>query len=108
MLFGEYTSIHLMDSLIPGICPRPLGWGRYSQKDPARFFLLSTFLDLSNEPPDAEKLATRLAALHHKGSSPNGKFGFPVVTYNGALGHTVDWEESWATFFTTMLRAGLK
>ena len=30
---GEYTSIHLMNLLIPGIGPRPLGWDRY-QKDP--------------------------------------------------------------------------
>ena len=107
MLFGEFTSIQLMDSLIPGICPKPLGWGQYSQKDPVKFFLLSNFLDLSTEPPDPEKLAARLALLHHKAISPNGKFGFPVVTYNGALGHTVDWEESWATFFITMLKAGL-
>ena len=69
---------------------------------------MSSFLDLSNEPPDAEKVATHLAAPHHKGSSLNRNFGFPVVTYNDALGHTVDWEENWATFFTTILRAGLK
>lgn len=107
MLFGEYTSLRLMDTLIPGSVPTPLGWGKY-KTTPVRYFLLSSFLNMNvDDPPDPKKLASRIAELHHKGTSPNGDFGFPEITYNGALAHTVSWEKSWAVFFTTMLKAGL-
>ena len=100
--------MQLMDSLIHGLVPTPIGWGKYEQKDPEIYFLLSSFVDMNTNAPDPEKLAARLADLHHKGTSPNGMFGFPVITYNGALAHTVSWEQDWATFFTTMLKAGLE
>lgn len=107
MLFGEYTSLRTMDALIPGLVPTPLGWGKYST-EPVQYSLLSSFLNMNiKDPPNPKKFAARIAELHQKGTSPNGDFGFPVTTYNGALAHTVSWEKDWAVFFTTMLKAGL-
>lgn len=108
MLFGEYTSMKAINSLIPGMVPSALGWGKYSDPDPERYFLLCSFLELNTSPVDPQKFAVRVVELHRKGESPNGMFGFPVVTYNGALAHTVAWEKNWTAFFTTMLKVGLE
>lgn len=54
--------------------------------------------------PDPEELAVKLAELHHRSSSPTGKFGFHVVTCDGKMPHTVDWQDSWAGFFGRVLQ----
>lgn len=58
----------------------------------------------TNSAPDPIELATKLAELHKKSRSPNGKFGYHVVTCDGKMPHNVEWEDSWAVFFGKLLR----
>ncbi|KAI9715531.1 MAG: hypothetical protein M1828_000783 [Chrysothrix sp. TS-e1954] len=108
MMLGEFTSVTKIHSLIPGLVPAPHGWGKYKSGSPETCFFLSDFLDMDSAPPDPEALAERVAELHLKGTSQNGKFGFEVTTCDGKVPHTVAWEESWAVFFTNLLRGVLK
>jgi fructosamine-3-kinase len=58
--------------------------------------------------PDPRKFTARLAELHQKSKSPNGKFGFHVTTYSGNLPQKTDWEESWEVFFSKIMRQALE
>lgn len=69
------------------------------------YFYLGDFHDMNlDAAPDPIQFSTRLAELHHKGTSPNGKFGFPVQTVIGKMERTVTWEDSWAKSFTHQLK----
>ena len=107
-MFGEYTSVTKIHGLIPGLVPAPHGWGKYKSGSPDTYFFLSDFVDMDTSAPDPSQFTTRLAELHHKGTSPNGKFGFDVITCDGKLPHRVEWESSWATFFSKLLKGVLK
>lgn len=97
----------VINSLIPGMVPYALGWGKYSDPDPERYFFAVQFSRTKHFSCGSSKICCWVVELHRKGESPNGMFGFPVVTYNGALAHSVAWEKNWTTFFTTMLKVGL-
>ena len=107
MMFGEFTSVTKIHSLIPGLVPAPHGWGKYKTGSPDTYFFLSDFLDMDTAAPDPAQFTARLAELHHKGTSPNGKFGFEVTTCDGKLPHVTEWESSWATFYGKLLRGVL-
>lgn len=59
-------------------------------------------MDLSTAPEPA-LFMSQVAELHSKGTSPNGKFGFPVPTVCGKMERTVSWESNWAKSFTRQL-----
>lgn len=51
------------------------------------------------------KLATLLAELHQRSTSPTGKFGFYISTCHARMPQAVDtWEDSWCTLFSNHLR----
>lgn len=104
MLNGEFESSKMIYELMPDFIPKPTGFGKYKQQDPATYFYLSDFvnMDVTTAPEPAE-FTSRLAKLHKTSQSPTGKFGFPVTTYDGKTAHTVDWEESWAVFYRKLL-----
>ncbi|KAK0512600.1 hypothetical protein JMJ35_004617 [Cladonia borealis] len=108
MMFGEYTSVTKIHSLIPDLVPAPYCWGQYISGSPDTYFFLSDFVDMDHAAPDPTRFTARLAELHCKSKSPNGMFGFEVTTCDGKLPHTVAWEKSWATFFGKILRGVLK
>ena len=108
MMFGEYTSVTEIHSLIPGLVPAPHCWGKYIAGSPDTYFFLSDFIDMDTSAPDPAQFTARVAELHRKSKSPNGMFGFEVTTCDGKLPHTVAWEKSWATFFGKLLRGVLK
>lgn len=110
MLLGEFTSVTVIHSLFPDMVPTPYGWGKFRTPNGGfeRYFFLSEFLDTDLNAPDPEQFATAIAALHKKGTSPNGMFGFPVTTCHGNLSHPIEWESSWSVFFTKLLKAVLK
>lgn len=58
--------------------------------------------------PDPDKFTARLAALHLTATSPNGKFGFPEPTCDGALPHRVAWKSNWGDFYGELLRGVLE
>lgn len=84
--------------------PMPIGFGRYKVPNPPTYFYLSEFVDMDVAiSPDPAEFTKRLAQLHQLSKSPSGKFAFDVQTCDGQVGHTVDWQDSWATFFTNLL-----
>ena len=121
MLRGEWESAKEIYRLMPGLIPQPLGYGQYKSSNPVQYFYVSEFIDMDiftapdskeitatgpikTTAPDPKELAVKIAKLHHKSSSPTGKFGFHVVTCDGKIPHTVDWQDSWAVFFGRLLR----
>lgn len=105
MLRGEYESAKDFHKLMPGLIPEPFSFGKYETNDPITYFYLSEFVDMDTaSPPDPVDLAAKLAELHKKSQSPNGKFGYHVTTCDGKMPHNTEWEESWAVFFGKLLR----
>ena len=90
---------------MPDFVVNPYAWGKLRKPDPPTYFLLMEFKHFkdTNDLPDAVVFSKRLAEMHRKSQSPNGKFGFPVVTYDGAKTQVVDWDSSWASSFSKLL-----
>ena len=99
---GEFASTSMMHSICP-FCPKPVAWGTFSD-DPESHFYICKFFGLTEGIPEPVKFCKRPAQLHSKQCSPNGKFGFHVVTYNGNLPQDNTWRDSWEDFFTQGVR----
>lgn len=103
MMEGEYTSMSCIHAIVPDLCPRPIAWGTY-QTLPDTHFFLCEFRDMTGQPPDAVPFAKKMAELHSKAVSPNGKFGFPVRTHHGHIPIDHDWADTWEEYFSTRKR----
>lgn len=55
---------------------------------------------MSNELCSLDTFPKMLAELHQRGLSPNGKFGFPVITYQGRLAQDPTWCDTWEEAFS--------
>jgi protein-ribulosamine 3-kinase len=111
MMLGEFTAISTIYEKMPHFVPAPLGWGKYvtSPIDGVdTYFFIEDFLDMEISIPEPLQFTSKVAEMHQTITSPNGMFGFPVVTCDGKVPHTVDWEKSWAVFFTNLLRGVLR
>lgn len=107
-LEGEFRSMQEINATVPGLAPKPIGFGKLAESEPAveasTYFFLCEFVNISNDLPDPRLLGARLAELHQKSQSPTGKFGFHTTTYDGKLPQTtIPWESSWAKFFGRLL-----
>ena len=87
-----------MRAIVPEFVPNPIGWGTYKSQ-PDTHFYLAEFRTLGEEPPEPPEFCRRLAKLHKNGTSPTGKFGFHVVTYNGDLPQDNTFADTWEGFF---------
>jgi protein-ribulosamine 3-kinase len=67
-------------------------------------FLLCSFVDMTDDVADIETLPEKLAELHMKDISPNGKYGSPVPTCQGALQQPYTWTDLSERFFTGMIQ----
>lgn len=96
---GEYVSMTRLHEIMPELTPKPLSWGTYESDNNIHFFLCS-FHDLDDQLCSLETFPELVAELHTRGISPNGKFGFPIATYQGRLPQdpteTDTWEECFA------------
>lgn len=101
MCEGEFESLKAMHTVVPSFIFIVFGWGRL-KKGPG-CFLLVKFKEVGQQPPDPAKLTLRLAELHKKSISPEGKFGFHVTTCHGNLPQYVGWEENWTVMFSKIL-----
>lgn len=106
MLNAEFQSMTAIHNLLPDFVPLPFAWGSY-ESVPETHFILSEYREMILDMPDPGKFADKLAALHQKSVSPNGKFGFHTTTYPGNLPQYTDWEASWETFFAKSMRQAL-
>ncbi|CAJ2500692.1 Uu.00g035450.m01.CDS01 [Anthostomella pinea] len=102
-LEGEYTGMSDLHRLAPNLVPRPIAWGKLKNSVLTTYFALIEFKQFVPGLPDPAKLGARLAAMHAKSASPNGKFGFHLQTYDGARIQAVGWDDSWTSFFSKLL-----
>lgn len=103
MVQGEYEAEVKIHEVMPGFIPAPLAWGQCRASSPPKFFILKEFCDMSSHLPEPVQFCEKLARLHAVSRSPTGKFGFHVPTMQGYIAHRVDWDSSWASFFSKML-----
>jgi protein-ribulosamine 3-kinase len=103
MMEGEFNSMNEIYKLLPSFVPKPHAWGRFELASPVTHFFLCDFLDISNDMPDPVRFAACVAELHRISRSPTGKFGFHVPNCHGKIRQTVDWNSSWASFYTKLL-----
>ncbi|KAI9767665.1 MAG: hypothetical protein M1840_005536 [Geoglossum simile] len=100
MASGEFASISLIYAATPDLVPRPIAWGTYASI-PAVHFLICDFHNMTDELPDINTFPAKIAELHKEGTSPNGKYGFPVTTYHGRTALEHGWADTWEEYFST-------
>ena len=76
---GEYASMTALYAVTPDFVALPIAWGTYASNSDTHFFLCA-FHNMSEELPDVKAYPAKVAELHRKGISPNGKFGFMATT----------------------------
>ena len=101
MLTGEYVSMSEMYKVWPKFVPIPVGCGTYASNPNVHFFLCE-FIPMTDEVPEIQSFTQTLAELHSGGISPNGKYGFHVLTYKGTIPQYTDWHDTWEGSFTTL------
>jgi len=110
-LKGEFESTFNIHAVVGDFAPKPIRWGSFKAV-PNTHYYLCIFYDLAEELPEPTEFCAKVAALHTKSESPNGKFGFHVVTYNGDLpqenGYTDTWEEFFVNGFKHMLNLNIQ
>ena len=89
--------MNAIDKAVPGFAPKPLCFGALPD---GGAFLVTTYMRLStSHSVSIQKLFGRKLAEMHSSQSPNGKFGFPVVTMCGITEQDNTWEDYWPTFY---------
>jgi protein-ribulosamine 3-kinase len=100
MVLGEFTSMSAIYDAMPYSVPRPIAWGTYASIPDVHFFL-SDFHDMRDQLPDINVFPAKVADMHRKGTSPNGKFGFSVTTYHGNTPLEHGWADTWEEYINT-------
>lgn len=103
MFRSEFESLKVINRVVPGFCPNPMGCGQYAS-NPDVHFILTPFFDMHDEAPDPDTLPPRVAELHRDGVSPDGKFGLHVPVAGGALPVRLAQSHSWEDYLTRYLR----
>lgn len=110
MFRGEFESLNAIATAVPGLCPRPLAWGRLDEKSDRSWFLATQYLDLGRyhvmggRSDKRNSLPQRLGKLHSTPAPPcpdtgTRKFGFPVPTFCGDTKQVNTFNGSWADFY---------
>ncbi|KAI1769315.1 Fructosamine/Ketosamine-3-kinase [Hypoxylon sp. FL1150] len=100
-VLGEYMAMLEIYNTLPDFAPQPRAYGKCADED--AYFFLCDYLTIKHDLPDPVRLGKRLAELHKKSKSPNGKFGFQVTTFDGKLPLNTTWESSWTLFFKKLM-----
>ncbi|KAG6989771.1 hypothetical protein G7Y79_00065g094820 [Physcia stellaris] len=98
-LKGEYESTLAIHNAQGEFVPKPIAHGSFKQIPNAHYYVCK-FYELVQKLPEPSEFCKRVAALHTTSSSPNGKFGFHVVTYNGDLPQDNEYTDTWESCFT--------
>ncbi|KAK9421401.1 putative protein-ribulosamine 3-kinase [Seiridium unicorne] len=106
LALGEFESQKEIQRYLPDNVAIPLAQGTLDN-DPASSFFLTPFRDLSDKPPEPVQLVEVLSRMHTTSSSPTGKFGFHVSTFNGIVPIVNDWCDSWEDFYARQLRSDI-
>ncbi|KAI0014867.1 Fructosamine kinase-domain-containing protein [Xylariomycetidae sp. FL0641] len=105
-MWGEHYSASIIADKVPDFGPKPVGRGEYEDETNTHvYFYLMEYHDMDIQvPPDPTELASSIARLHRNVVSPNGKFGYPLVTGRGTLNRKEHWSPIWADQFTHLLK----
>lgn len=107
MFRGEDASLKAIHAVVPTLCPRSYGHGKFHSQS-STCFLVTDFLHLSSRSGSKSKpgqsLAAKLARLHTSPAPiPDGfdrpLFGFPVTTCCGDTPQDNTYKGSWAQFY---------
>ncbi|XRM36737.1 hypothetical protein ABZX51_000230 [Aspergillus tubingensis] len=102
-LKGEFESTLAIHSIVGSFTPRPIKWGSFKALSGAHYYLCR-FYDFAEHAPKTTEFCQNIAFLHSRSNSPNGKFGFHLVTYNGDLPQENGYTDTWEEFFTIGFR----
>ncbi|KAJ2988233.1 hypothetical protein NUW58_g4087 [Xylaria curta] len=102
-LKGEYESTSAIYAITPDFSPKPISWGTFKTDRDSHFYICK-FYEFADGLPNPKMFCANLAKLHSSHTSPTGKFGFHVVTYNGDLPQDNTWSDSWEAFFESGFR----
>ncbi|OAL33465.1 hypothetical protein AYO20_07321 [Fonsecaea nubica] len=104
MMLGTYESEKFLHTYLPANVPKPIAWGAY-RNDPDMYYYLSEFREMVDEVPDPAQFVDVVVQLHREssGKSPDGKFGFHVVTHLANIPNKAGWEDTWEKHFTNVL-----
>ena len=108
MLEGEFNSMSELHKFAPNFVPRPYTWGKLNIDEPATYFFLCEFIEMTNENPDPVQFCTKLVQLHQASVSPTGKFGFHIHTCQGPLAQATDWNASWVDYYIQLIRNAMR
>ncbi|KAI0870235.1 Fructosamine kinase-domain-containing protein [Hypoxylon argillaceum] len=97
-LKGEYESTSAIYAITPDFCPRPVAWGTFKTDKDSHLYICK-FYEFTDGLPNPTMFCANLAKFHSSHTSPTGKFGFHIVTYNGDLPQDNTWSDSWEAFF---------
>ena len=93
----------IIHNVTPDFVPVPIVVGTYASNSDVHFYLCS-FVEMTDEVAEVDTLPAKLAELHLKCVSKNGKFGFDIPTNQGALQQPNSWSDSWEEFFSDMMQ----
>ncbi|SPO01576.1 uncharacterized protein DNG_04249 [Cephalotrichum gorgonifer] len=106
MAYGEYESQQALAEHLPDNVAVPLSYGTF-QLDASKSFFLTPFLKFEDSFPDPMQLTKILEKLHRSSTSPTGKYGFHVQTFNGVVPLINDWCDTWEEWFSRQFRSDI-
>lgn len=101
-VLGEFSGMSELFRTLPDVIPKPHGAGKCQDTD--SYFFLSKYVHIDHRAPDPVQLGQIVAELHRASVSPTGKFGFYTTPFDGRLPLVVDWDSSWTSFYTKLLK----
>jgi fructosamine-3-kinase len=97
---GEAESLKAIEAAAPGLAPRLYTHGTFEDGKP---YFISEYKDIGSlATSTAHELGKRLATELHRGTSPNGKFGFEVPTFCGPTRFENGWYDTWEECYSAM------
>ncbi|KAF5871923.1 putative phosphotransferase enzyme family protein [Botrytis fragariae] len=100
---GEFESMKAIQKVMPGFIASPIAQGSM-KNEPECHFYLGRYLPIIDELVEPSSFCEQIARLHRSSVSPNNKFGFHTVTFNGDLPQKNDYSDSWESFFADGFR----
>lgn len=101
-VLGEYAAMSELAKTVSSLVPMPRGAGKCLDSDGAYF--MCDYLEIDHRPANPVQLGKKIADLHRLSVSPTGKFGFHLTPYDGKLPLRAEWDSSWTSFYTKLLK----
>ncbi|TGO18929.1 hypothetical protein BPAE_0361g00050 [Botrytis paeoniae] len=102
-IIGEFESMKAIQKVTPEFIAPPIAQGSMKDKPDCHFYL-GQYLPIIDELVEPAFFCEQIAMLHRNSVSPNRKYGFHTVTFNGDLPQKNDYSDNWESFFTAGFR----